>query len=234
MWSPRRTYVRPVSRYRHRRTVERDPVSRSKRGFVGRMPSYRSDPGLVPFESLLERDQAILLEVDPTVASIWAQPLRLDVHFEGELYRPIPDFLAEYHDGGIVLWEVRAAGAVISADPAEQARVDAWYEAVRAEAARRGYDHRLVTERDIRVQPRLDNARHVLRGTGDVVDVRALSAVRLVVQVLPDPLTIGKVRDAVGRDVDTAFWAIMRLIYLGELAADMTVPFGDRTRLRRR
>jgi hypothetical protein len=233
MWTPKRSYPRANSKFKFRRCVERDPVRASRHGYVGRLPSYRdADAGLLVFESLLERDFLVLLESDAGVTQIWPQPLTLTVRFLGHVYRPIPDFFSGHKPGERRLWEVRPAAVVLTDDVIVQAEIDAWYDAVAEEAYRRGFEFHLMTERDIRIEPRLANSRHILRGAGDLVDNSAISAVMAVLPCLPDPVTIGAVRDAAGRDVN-AFWAIMRMIYRGEIKADMSQPFGDQTYLTR-
>jgi hypothetical protein len=233
MWTPKRSYPGANSKLKLRRCVERDPVKINRSGYVGRLPSYRdADPALLIFESILECDLLVLLESDPGTTQIWPQPLTLAVHFLGHLYHPIPDFFSGYKSGERRLWEVRPAAVVLTDDAIIQAEIDAWYDAVADEAYRRGFEFHLITERDIRIQPRLSNSRHILRGAGDLVDNSAISVVRAVLAYLPDPVTIGAVRDAAGREVN-AFWAIMRMIYRGEIKADMSQPFGDQTYLTR-
>jgi hypothetical protein len=233
MWTPKRSYPSANSKLKLRRCVERDPVKVNRSGYVGRLPSYRdADPALLVFESLLERDLLVLLESDTNTTQIWPQPLTLTVHFLGHVYRPIPDFFSSHKSGERRLWEVRPAVVVLADDTIVQAEIDAWYDAVADEACRRGFEFHLITERDIRIEPRLSNSRHILRGAGDLVDRRAISAVRAVLAHLPDPVTLGAVRDAAGREVN-AFWAIMRMIYRGEIKADMSQPFGDQTYLTR-
>jgi hypothetical protein len=233
MWTPTRSYPNANTKLKLRRCVERDPIKANRSGYVGRLPSYRdAEPALLVFESILEGDHLVLLESDPCTTQIWPQPLTLTVHFLGHVYYPVPDFFSNYASGERRLWEVRPAAVVLTDDAVIQAEIDGWYDAVADEAYRRGFEFHLMTERHIRIEPRLSNSRHILRGAGDLVDHSALSAVRGVLPDLPDPVTIGTVRDAAGRKVN-AFWAIMRMIYRGEIKADMSQPFGDQTYLTR-
>lgn len=68
------------------------PNHRSVTGFV---PS-KKNPGVIAFESTLERDAILLLEYDPAVRSIAAQPLR--IVYENGSYTP--DFYVEFQANG--------------------------------------------------------------------------------------------------------------------------------------
>jgi hypothetical protein len=230
MWTPYRRYPWAASKYKLRRTVERDPTRKGRRrGYTGRFPSYRdTEDALLVFESLLELDLLVLLEADPEVSQIWPQPLTLGVHFSGHYYKTIPDFYSGQVTGERKLWEVRAASAVVTDDHEIQSAIDAWYKSVEAQANRQGFEYYLVTEDDIRVEPRLSNSRHILRGRGNLIDADALRSVRHALSHLSNPTTVGTVREHAGDSVN-AFWALMRLLYLGEIKADMSRPFGNHT-----
>lgn len=73
---------------------------------TGHLPSLKK-PGLVAFESQLERDLAMLLEFDPRVRTFVEQPVRLRCG----RHRYTPDFRVLYHSGehlAPVLIEVKA------------------------------------------------------------------------------------------------------------------------------
>lgn len=81
---------------------------------------------LVPFESWLERDQAMVLDFDPDVIGFSAQPFWLSWSDGDRVRRHAPDFFARTRDGGAMVVDVRADDRL---DPRAVASFDAMREA---------------------------------------------------------------------------------------------------------
>ncbi|WAJ26713.1 TnsA endonuclease N-terminal domain-containing protein [Antarcticirhabdus aurantiaca] len=136
--------------------------TRSRLGYTGAVPMTRIGRKVVSGESLLELD--FLLVVDDVVgdlADVVAQPMsfRLPLGRKGSTW--IPDFLVVHHEGPSELVEVKTEKTLHPADVDRHTAIRARVEAMRAAANGAGYRFRLATEREIRVQPRLANARLV-------------------------------------------------------------------------
>lgn len=65
---------------------------------------------LVGYESLLERDRALLADFDSTVVGIASQPFWLVGEDAGQLRRHVPDYLLSRSDGWVVVVDVKPAG----------------------------------------------------------------------------------------------------------------------------
>ncbi len=109
-----------------------------------------------PFESLLERDYMLLLEFDPSVASIEEQPVRIPVPGVANGY--VPDVLVHYHPATpgaaapVHLVEVKH-----TSDLAKNGdKYGPKFEAARRYAAQRNWQFVVITEQEIRTQ-RLNN-----------------------------------------------------------------------------
>ena len=108
----------------------------------------------VPCESSIEYDHFVILDTRHDVASFRAQPEIIRVPDEtGTIRRHYPDARVEFTNGRVEIHEVKPDK--VAAKP----EVVALQALVAAEYARRGLSYVVVTESDIRRQPRLDNAR---------------------------------------------------------------------------
>lgn len=141
----------------HRTTQvgERKVVTRSKKQHNGYFPSQKP-ASLIPYESVLERDQLFLAEVDPSVTEIRTQPFALDLELGDRIVRHYPDLLLAGADEQAVT-EVKAA------EKAEKPHYQALFEAARDKVNRYGYEYLVMTEREIRRQPRLNNCKFIFK-----------------------------------------------------------------------
>jgi len=127
---------------------------------IGKFPSQKSD---VPvwWEYRLERDYVFLLEFDPEVLTFESQPFRLLYERDGKARRYSPDFRV-----------VRKTGTtIVEVKPEEKlAKYEPLFRAVRPIFRERGEEFEVVTERTIRVQPRLDNVKLLHRYARTEID----------------------------------------------------------------
>ena len=123
---------------------------------IGEFYSRKNEEHL-RYESRLERDLCFRLESIPEVTSYRPQPFRLPLALDNKLRVTTPDFEVFYIDHTRELIEVKYASVASRDDFRKRA------DAVRNSAHHRGYTYRVVTEREIRRQPQLSNAKTLVR-----------------------------------------------------------------------
>jgi hypothetical protein len=106
---------------------------------------------MVCYESRLEREQIYLMEYDLEVVYYEEQPLLIEYLWEDSRYKYYPDFKVVTAGGQQLLLECKAAEFV---NTDKNRRKIA---AGRRWCARRGWEFRLITERETRVGFRLEN-----------------------------------------------------------------------------
>lgn len=113
----------------------------------------------IAYESQIERDCLLLMDVLEGVAAFESQPLRLSFHLEGRVRSTFPDFLVTLRTGHQELWECKPDDRM----PADREA------AIRAAARELGLPYRVVTPRWLRRQPILANAARLRRHAGQPV-----------------------------------------------------------------
>jgi hypothetical protein len=108
--------------------------------------------GPLEWESYVERDNFFLLETDNWVRAYYPQPAKLDIVIDGKPRSYTPDVLVVRRDGTSVYVEVKPDA--IAKQPAYQD----FFAAVRSRVAELGLGYEVVTDLEIRRQPRLKNA----------------------------------------------------------------------------
>ena len=158
----------------------RKVITRSIRRVMGRFWSEKSDR-TIRWESQLERDLVYLLEFSPSVLRYREQPETVLLSVGGVPRRYTPDFMVE----------MAAERVIIEVKPEKHAASpeNAALFACAAEAfAKAGYRYQVLTEREIRVQPRLSTIALLLRYRRCPVSAAERA---MVVQALPDAPTFG-------------------------------------------
>lgn len=128
----------------------RKVVTRSGRRIRGYFPSYKCGQ-MIAWESLLERDAILLLEFSQGVVSYRQQPAVIDYSDGEQMRKYYPDFEAVLDGGEVVHLEIKPA------DELERSSVAAKYQLIAADYQRRRHRFRVLTDKDIRVQPLLGN-----------------------------------------------------------------------------
>lgn len=204
-----------------------------KRTRRGRTPSYHGVHGghkalgLALFESLLERDFQTVLCADSRVKAYAVQSHQLNFWTRSasgaqtaHLYTP--DVCALLTDGRPIVFEVKHSSFL-------QRR--SWL--AREPFIRKAYcqDHDVpfvvVTEREIRVQPRLSNYEFMLRHRHPEDDMESEMAIRDTLAKLRTGSCIGELCDASMISVDRlrrGFSAVIRLALKGELVLNLDEP----------
>jgi hypothetical protein len=103
-------------------------------------------------ESLLEADNLIRHLLDPNVVSFEAQPMTLRYPYEGRMRRYTPDVLVVYRDRTVPeIQEVKPSVKVLTDD------FRTWERIIRTLVEQTGATFRVVTEVDLRREPRHTN-----------------------------------------------------------------------------
>jgi TnsA endonuclease N terminal len=210
-------------------------------------PSHRSITGSLPtrfparqlhYESKLERDFLILLEIDTGLEAITTQPVTLDLEVEGRRRRYTPDILATWwvdahfsYGKRRVAFEVKPL-SILKRDYADLAPK---LRAAKRYFASRGIGFRVVTDRSIYCVKQTNAAllgppmRRPL--SQDIITtVRAI----LTYPGINDR-SLGEVKNLLIGDGllrDTAQQALLHMLGIGYLVADLTVPIEDETRVK--
>jgi len=130
-------------------------VSNRGKNIIGKFPSIKMGR-MIAFESLIERDFLYLIDYAKEVEWFEEQPLTIKYQYEGETRHYTPDFhLIE--KGREVLIECKPEKFVLSVENQRKAI------AARAWCACRGWEYRVVSDREIRKGARLTNIRLLTR-----------------------------------------------------------------------
>lgn len=131
-------------------------LSHRKHGLNGLFPSLKTGR-MVWFESFLERDFIYWLEFEPSVITFAEQPFTLEYPHLGKTRRYTPDFHVRYAPKRDVLVECKPTAFV------ETEENQLKFRAAEAWCAEQGWSFRVVTEADVRQEPRLANIKLLVR-----------------------------------------------------------------------
>jgi hypothetical protein len=137
---------------RHENKEARNMVRRITNGGrknIGKFPSLKNGRA-VWYESLLERDFMHLLEADPDVISYKEQPFKIRYALNGKIHLYTPDLLVAR----------RLKRQIAEVKPEVEAVTEEFQQLIRCVApicGKDGYEYLVMTEKQIRMQPRLKN-----------------------------------------------------------------------------
>lgn len=208
----------------------RSVVTGRRDGYTGRVPFAALGGMTVESESLLEHDFLVLTSAfDRDLVHISAQPMTLPL-WSGQRSRTwTPDFRLDRQGGRAELVEVKILERVYPKNPEARAEMGARIEKMREVATSHGYQFRLVTEQEIRVEPRLRNARLLLRYAGDILPPHLVRQGREALLGLPKASTIDALQERIGGGED-AFPIALHLDWLGEIEIDPARLFSRTSR----
>lgn len=212
----------------------RNVVTGGSDGYGGRVAFARLGVTCA-FSSMLEGDfLSLTAAYEADVVEINSQPCRLTLHMEdGESFWT-PDYRVLRASGARELVEVKPVEDVHPERARTQRRspfdlaermkkATAWFSAMRQAAAEAGYQFRLVTEDEIRIEPRLANAALILRYAGHGVPDSWLMQAR--VALATSPITsVDALQASLSPNMD-AFALALHLAWRGELELDRTRLF---------
>lgn len=197
--------------------LARKVVTRRGRRFRGYFPS-RKLHRMVAWESLLERDAILLLEVSPGVVSFQEQPTVIQ-YFDGkDLCDYYPDFEVILADGALFHLEVKTTTKL------KNPKVATKFAAIAAHYQERGCGFRIVTEQELQREPLLTNAQELAYLQGNTG--RPLPSFHELRSDLgADTIAFAKAESILGRDT------VLHLITYGILGCDLNQPLAGDTLL---
>jgi hypothetical protein len=193
-------------------------VTRSSFRPTGKYPSWKMER-MLQWESINELNAFRLLDCDPRVTVFTEQPCEI-VYVDGtEIKHHYPDIFVEI-DGNQQLWEVKAECE------ASQDEVASRTELLSRELRRYGFTYRVMLDRELAKQPRLENAKTLLRYGRRAASDCEREHLRLAVQS-EDHLSWSEVCQGAlgthGREL------VCRLVLEGVLSFDLDSPLGPGT-----
>lgn len=158
------------------------------------------------------------------ITDIVVDPEPLAVNVRGEMKEWKPDYMFAHKDGRRDLVTVRTVKWLTRMNAMDAARQRDLVDGMASAAARKGHGFRLVTEEQIYVKPRLDNAkllrRHLAPFRSDHDETKAIEALGR----LPKETSVSALQNVLGKTID-AFVAALRLDWLGHLELDRDTKF---------
>jgi hypothetical protein len=189
-------------------------------------PSYGSATGWydslkmsvsIPYESLLERDLLLVLDIDPRFVSFSAQPETFEWLDACGLRRYTPDARTILGSGAVVYIQAKRRSR-FARDPDLGGRLSE----IEVQCKLRHASHEIWTEDEIRRQPRLSNVRRLRAAIAFLNEedrnliLGACSALRL-------PAPLSAVLDALGNE-KRLLNSVLALVAFGTLRLDLNVP----------
>jgi len=158
---------------------------------------------VVSGESMLELDFLIVTDAfEDDFVDIIAQPFSTSIVVRTRRRTWTPDFLIRRRTGFHELVEVKHLNWLYHKDPEKRALARARWQAMAAAARERNFLLRLLTEDEIRVQPRLINAKLIHRHCSPLAPkadlIRAISAL----VYLPDNSDVRALGEVLGKDLE--------------------------------
>lgn len=184
---------------------------------IGKFPSLKMRR-LVWWESQIERDYIYLLEFDPAVISYEEQPLRISYHLNRKERYYTPDFLVERADKSLII-EVKPEEEV---QKKENQRL---FHIASAICARNNYEFVIVTDKMIRVQPRLNNIKLLTRYQRTPINDPHYQIICYELFAKNSEISLNEVMQFfASRSIDKQ--VVFSLLYWGVLAVDLMRPIG--------
>lgn len=120
-----------------------------------KFPSFKNQRSIL-CESILEKDCCLLFESDPTILSYTEQPLKIEYLLDDKYHSYTPDILIQYKDRRVII-EVKPYEKTLKADFILRTKC------IRPILEKDGYSYVIMTEREIRMQPRFDNIKFLFK-----------------------------------------------------------------------
>jgi hypothetical protein len=158
--------------------------------FVGDVPMTRLNGKLVSGESFLEIDALIVRDFDGGFHDVVAQPFKTSIFVGSKKRRWTPDFLFLNSGRADEIVEVKMLSWLYHKDPAKAALAKTRLDAMEAACAKLGFAFTLLTEDEIRVEPRLYNAKMAQRHCGPFVPESSVVLGLSALAAAPDTITI--------------------------------------------
>ncbi len=200
-------------------------ITGRRRRVTGYVPSRKAgSPGLVPWESELERDCVVLAEFRPSVLAIAAQPHTVEVWTDESSFEHTPDYL-------LGTGQAAEADEVVEVKPAARALQPEIERRLRISAAAHralGFTFSVLGEAEIRAQPWLANAILLLRYRLAAAREGLAHRIATLLAGADGGLSIRECVQAIDGSASTRF-EIYALACRGLVELDLAVPLGPDT-----
>lgn len=170
----------------------RKVVTRSGRGFRGYFPSKKLNR-MVEWESILERDAIYLFEHSPGVVSYQEQPSLVYYEIDGEMRKYFPDFELVLANGELVHVEVKPE-AMLSSE-----KLSKKLTAIAQTYAARKFTFRVLTDTEIRREPRLHNLKLLSRFKAHTTDNQIDQQKAELIMSANQEVTVSELYEALGQ-----------------------------------
>lgn len=158
--------------------------------YVGDVPMTRLNGKLVSADSMLEFDALVIIDYDGDFEDVVAQPFTINIQVGDRLRRWTPDFRIVRKDRRDDLVEVKILSWLYHKDPAKAAIARKRLDAMTSASETHGYSFMLLTEDEIRVEPRLYNANMAHRHNGQLTPNSSIVIGLSALAIAPETLTI--------------------------------------------
>jgi hypothetical protein len=191
-------------------------ITNGGRKVIGKFPSIKNGR-MVWWESQIERDYLYLLEIDPDVVSYEEQPLKIRYYLDGEPHLYTPDLRVIRRDKQQIV-EVKDKKAAVREEYVELFR------RVAPICQDQGYEFVVVTDQDIRIQPKLDNIKLICKyAKASVTSVHQILLYSLFADMAS--LTLEEIIGGfASKGIPNS--VVYALIYRGILSVDLMQPIG--------
>jgi hypothetical protein len=166
--------------------------------FVGDVPMTRLNGKLVSGESFLEIDALTVRDFDGGFHDVIAQPFKTSLFVGSKKRRWTPDFLFLNSGRAHEVVEVKMLSWLYHKDPAKATLAKKRLDAMEGACATLGFTFTLLTEDEIRVEPRLYNAKMAQRHCGPLVPESSIVLGLSALAAAPDTITIREFGDMIG------------------------------------
>lgn len=187
----------PHNRYRLH-TPARRVVTPSGGIVRGKFPSLKNNR-MVRYEGLIEADAVISFELNPAIVHYREQPYKVKYPRDGKLRTYTPDFELLLLNGETLLVEIKHSEFMLRLENKTKYQVIAdWLQFERTHYA-------IITEQELRVEPRLGNLRYIYRQLSKKRHTRTRLQIILSSLNEYEKTTVGRLNIAVAKYQLTAF-----------------------------
>jgi hypothetical protein len=182
---------------------------------------------VVAGESMLELDFLVVTDAfEDDIVDVTAQPYSMSIWVQGRKRTWTPDFLIIRSAGFAELVEVKYLSWIYHRDVEKRALARARLQAMEGAARERNCVLRVLTEDEIRVQPRLANAKLIHRHCSPLANKAQLVAALSALARLPNATNVSALQEVLGSDHGTHALALaIRLERMGHIRIDRKSPY---------
>jgi len=168
----------------------------------------------IRWEAQNERDFLYHLEFDPEVIRYASQPLKLHYNLDGTMLTHYPDFAVERRNGRIDYYEVKPFDKTAELSFQDKTK------AIRERLNKMGHQYYVVTDREIKIEPRLSNLKILYRY---LATKHSLADQQAVMNCLVQPMKLNDLKyeiEILGLSISVCYW----LMATGKIKFDLNEP----------